>query len=93
MNSERELIRIDGSRDGDNTVVYDKGSWVFWMLHNVMGREQNLAGIQSFIQHYMNDPDHPVLQDFVAHMQPFAEDTTAFDLAVWKSASTPSRKL
>lgn len=82
VNSERELVRIDGSRDGDNTVTYDKGSWVFWMLHNVMGRGQNLAGIQSFIRHFIDDPDHPVLQDFVDHMRPFAEDPEAFDLFV-----------
>lgn len=82
VNSERELVRIDGSRDGDDTVTYDKGSWVFWMLHNVMGRGQNLAGIQSFIRHFIDDPDHPVLQDFVDHMRPFAEDPEAFDLFV-----------
>jgi ABC-type Na+ efflux pump permease subunit len=79
VNSERELVKIDGSRDGDNTVTYDKGSWVFWMLHNLMGRDQNLAGIRSFIEHYVNDPDHPVLQDLVAYLRPYAEDVEAYD--------------
>jgi ABC-type transport system involved in multi-copper enzyme maturation permease subunit len=79
INSERELVKIDGSRDGDATVIYDKGSWVFWMLHNLMGRERNLAGITSFIEHYIEDPDHPVLQDFVAHLRPFAPDAEAYD--------------
>jgi hypothetical protein len=79
IDSERELVKIDGLRDGDSTVTYDKGSWVFWMLHNLMGREQNLAGIQSFIDDYVNDPDHPVLQDLVAHLRPFAADLEAYD--------------
>ena len=85
INSERELVLIDGDRDGDNTVTYDKGSWVFWMLHNLMGRERSLAGIQSFIRHYVDDPDHPVLQDFVAHMRPFADNPESFDrfVAQW----------
>ena len=82
IDSERELVKIDGSRDGDSTVTYDKASWVFWMLHNLMGREQNLAGIQSFIEHYIEDPDHPVLQDFVAHLRPFAMDQDAYDFFV-----------
>jgi hypothetical protein len=82
VNSERELVKVDGSRDGDTTLIYDKGSWVFWMLMQQMGRESNLEGIRSFINHYMNDPDHPVLQDFVAHLRPFADDPEGFDLFV-----------
>ena len=30
--AERPLVKIDGSHDGDTTVTYDKGGWVFWML-------------------------------------------------------------
>ena len=29
VDSERPLVRIDGSKDGDTTVTYDKGGWVF----------------------------------------------------------------
>jgi hypothetical protein len=82
VNSERELVKVDGSRDGDTTLIYDKGSWVFWMLMQQMGRESNLEGIGSFINHYVNDPDHPVLQDFVAHLRPFADDPEGFDQIV-----------
>ncbi len=77
--SERPLVKIDGQRPGDTTVTYDKGGWVFWMLLNHMGREQTLAGIQSFIKAYHGNPDHPVLQDFLATMRPFAADPAAFD--------------
>ena len=79
VDSERPLVRIDGSRPGDRTVMYDKGGWVFWMLLNLMGRDACLSGLQGFIEHYRNDPDHPVLQDFVMSMRPFAPDQQAFD--------------
>ena len=77
--SERPLVKIDGSRPGDTTVTYDKAGWVFWMLLDHMGRENALQGIQSFIRHYRTDRDHPVLQDFLAHMRPFAPDVEAYD--------------
>src|SRR5262249_23318512 len=38
--SERPLVKIDGSRDGDTTVTYDKTGFVLWMLLNRMGRER-----------------------------------------------------
>ncbi len=77
--SERPLVKIDGSRDGDTTVTYDKGGWVFWMLLNQMGREPALHGLQNFITAYHGNPDHPVLQDFLEVMRRFAPDSTAFD--------------
>jgi hypothetical protein len=73
------MVKIDSRRPGDTTVTYDKGGWVFWMLLNHMGRERTLAGIQSFIKAYHGNPDHPVLQDFVEAMRPFAADPAAFD--------------
>ncbi len=77
--SERPLVKIDGKRPGDTTVTYDKGGWVFWMLLNQMGRERTLEGIQSFIKANHGQTDHPVLQDFVEAMRPFAADPAAFD--------------
>jgi hypothetical protein len=77
--SERPLVKITGERPGDTTVTYDKGGWVFWMLVNQMGRERALAGFQSFIKAYHGNADHPVLQDFLASMRPFAADPAAFD--------------
>ena len=80
--SERPMVKIDGSRPGDDAVMYDKGGWVFWMLLQQMGRENALKGIRAFIEQYRNNPDHPVLQDFVASMRPFAPDKTAYDAFV-----------
>jgi hypothetical protein len=79
VDAERPLVRIDGSRPTDTTVMYDKGGWVFWMMLNVMGRDRALAGLQHFLATYRTNPDHPVLQDFVASMAPFAPDSAAYN--------------
>jgi len=77
--SEKPLVEIDGSRPGDTTVTYDKAAWVYWMLLHHMGRQRCLAGMRSFIAHYVEARDHPVLQDFVAHLRDFAPDPDAYD--------------
>ena len=77
--SERPLVKTDGSRDGDMTVIYDKTCWVFWMLLNQMGRDRMLKGIQAFFESYHDNPDHPVLQDFLRVLRLFAADPAAFD--------------
>ncbi|MFN7964853.1 MAG: M1 family aminopeptidase [Acidobacteriota bacterium] len=80
--SERPLVKVDGTRNGDTTVTYDKGGWVFTMLQDLMGREQNLLGIQQFFRTYAKNSDHPVLQDFVATLRPYAPDQEAYDAFV-----------
>jgi ABC-type transport system involved in multi-copper enzyme maturation permease subunit len=77
--AEHPLVEIDGSRSGDTTVIYDKGGWVFWMLLQHLGRDRALAGLRHFIAAWKDSPDHPVLQDFVAAMRPFAADGAAYD--------------
>jgi ABC-type transport system involved in multi-copper enzyme maturation permease subunit len=80
--SEKPLVKTDGSRPGDTTVTYDKGGWVFWMLLQHMGRERALKGLREFIGRYRLSADHPVLQDFVATMRPFAPGPAAYDAFV-----------
>jgi aminopeptidase N len=77
--AERPLVRVDGSREGDTTAIYDKGGWVFWMLANHLGRERALAGLRRFIADWEGGPDFPVVQDFLAAMRPFAPDPAAYD--------------
>jgi ABC-2 type transport system permease protein len=77
--SELPLVKITGERPGDTTVTYDKGGWAFWMLLNQMGRDKALAGMREFIKTYQGNPDHPVLQDFLVAMRPFAADPAGFD--------------
>jgi ABC-2 type transport system permease protein len=77
--AERPLVKVDGSHDGDQTVTYDKGGWVFWMMYEQLGRECALAGLRKFIADWENGPDYPVLQDFTAAMRPFAPDAAAYD--------------
>jgi hypothetical protein len=76
-----ETLSIAG-RPGDETVVYDKGGWVLWMMLHQMGRERFLAGAKGFITTYHKSPDHPVIEDFVAFMRPYAADKPAFDAFV-----------
>ncbi|MCY1032896.1 M1 family aminopeptidase [Corallococcus sp. BB11-1] len=79
VDGEQPLVKLDGSREGDTVVLYEKGGWTFWMLEDLMGRPAMHAGLQAFLQRYMNNEDHPVLQDFLAVMRPFAPDAAAFD--------------
>jgi ABC-2 type transport system permease protein len=80
--AERPLVKVDGSHQGDQTVTYDKGGWVFWMIYQQLGRERDLAGLRQFMTDWGNGPDYPVLQDFTAAMRPFAPDPAAYDLFV-----------
>ncbi len=79
VDSEKPLVRIDGSKAGDTTVTYDKGGWVFWMLLQHMGREAGMAGYKDFIHRYAESDDYPVLEDFVAVMREHAVDAEAFE--------------
>ncbi len=79
VNSERSLVKTDGSRRGDTTVIYDKGGWVMWMLQQEMGRENLLAGLRAFIDAYHASSDFPVIQDMLAVVREFAPDPDAFD--------------
>ena len=79
VDSERAMVKTDGTRSGDGTVTYDKGGWVMWMLQQEMGRDNILAGLRAFIGKYNPDPDFPVIQDMLAVVRDFAPDTAAFD--------------
>ena len=63
------MVKVDGSKEGDTTVTYDKGGWVFWMLTDLMGRERALAGLREFVSSFKDGPDFPVLQDLLAVMR------------------------
>ncbi|MGD8395928.1 MAG: M1 family aminopeptidase [Candidatus Eiseniibacteriota bacterium] len=82
VDSERPLVWTDGSRGGDVTVTYDKGGWVFWMLHDLMGEGACFAGLHDLIGRYMTGRDFPLLQDFVAVMREHAPDVAAYDAFV-----------
>lgn len=77
--AERPLVKVDGTHTGDQTVTYDKGGWVFWMMEQRLGRERMLAGLRKFIDDWGNGPDYPVLQDFTAALRPYAADPAGYD--------------
>lgn len=82
VDSERPLVWLDGSRGGDGTATYDKGGWVFYMLHRLMGEEASFAAIGDFIGRYQTIRDFPVLQDFLDVVRSHAPDVEAFDAFV-----------
>lgn len=76
---EKPLAQTYRFRPGDPVVIYNKGSWVMWMLMNHMGRERFFEGTRDYFKIYHNNPDHPVVHDFVAVMRRHAPDPAAFD--------------
>ena len=82
VDDERPMYDIDGKRESDQTVMYDRGGWVFWMLYDYLGHDRALAGLRHFIGTWSESRDHPALQDFVADMRLFAADPVAYDAFV-----------
>jgi len=79
VDSEKPMVKIDGSKPGDTTVTYDKMGWVVWMLLHEMGRDNLMRGLKDFQSAYDDNPDHPVLQDLTAFLRPYAPDAAAYD--------------
>ncbi|MFL6263643.1 MAG: ABC transporter permease [Thermoanaerobaculia bacterium] len=73
-----EIVEREG-RPGDVTVVYNRGGWALWTLYRKMGKDPFLAGVQQFFRTYHNNPDHPVTNDFVNVLRPYAPDKAGFD--------------
>ncbi len=82
VDSERPMVKIDGTKPGDTTVTYDKMGWVVWMLLHEMGRDNLMRGLRDFQSTYDENPDHPVLQDLTAFLRPYAPDAVAYDAFV-----------
>ena len=79
--TERPLVAShDAGRPGEATVVYDKGAWALWMLHNHLGRDRMLAGLQTFIRrHRTSAPEAaPGLTDLLETLRPLAPDAAAY---------------
>jgi hypothetical protein len=80
--SERPLTKLDGSLPGDSRIIYDRGGWVFWMLHRLMGREANLLAHREYLALYRDNEDHPLIEDYLAVMRRHAPNAEAFDAYV-----------
>ncbi|MCY2948639.1 MAG: M1 family aminopeptidase [Planctomycetota bacterium] len=76
---ERPLHKVDGSRPGDTTLVYNRGGWIFFMLMEQMGRERMLKGLREFILKFKDGPDFPLIEDLLECLRPNAPDPKAFD--------------
>lgn len=83
VDAERPLAEIrDLSHPADETVVYNKGAWVLWMLHDHLGREAMLAGLQAFIARHLERDDAPAVADLIETLRPHAADPAAFQAFV-----------
>ncbi len=82
VDSEKPMVKIDGTKPGDTTVTYDKMGWVVWMLLHEMGRDNLMRGLRDFQTAYDDSPDHPVLQDLTEFLRPYAPDPVAYDAFV-----------
>lgn len=94
--SERSLMLVDASRPGDNTVIYDKAGYVFWMLHQLMGRDAMFAAHRDLIETYRNADDHATLHDALQIWRKHAPDPAAYDAFVeqwFKKVVVPEYKL
>jgi ABC-2 type transport system permease protein len=77
--SERPLTKVDGSLPGDRRIIYDRGGFVFWMLHELMGREASFAALKEYMALYRDSEDHPLIEDYLAVLRRHAPDLAAFD--------------
>jgi ABC-type transport system involved in multi-copper enzyme maturation permease subunit len=77
--SERPLVKLDGSLPADGRIVYDKGGFALWMLHRFLGREAGLAAVREYLADFRDSRDHAALEDYLAVMRRHATDTAAFD--------------
>jgi hypothetical protein len=94
--SERSLMRVDASRPGDNTVIYDKAGYVFWMMHQLIGRDSMFAAQRDLIATYRNSDDHPTLHDALGIWRKHASDPGAYDAFVqqwFREVVVPEYKL
>jgi len=76
---ERSLVELWGDRPGQDIITYMKGGWAFYMLGELMGHEAFHAGLRDFLKTYVNNPDHPVIQDLLPILRTHAPDEKAYD--------------
>lgn len=82
VDDERPMYDVDGKRESDETVIYDRGGWVFWMLYDYLGHDRALEGYRAFCRTWSGSRDHPALQDIVAALRPYAADPARYDAFV-----------
>ncbi len=83
VDGERPLARIvDDGGAHSQSVLYDKGAWALWMLHDHLGADRMLAGLRVFFERYRVTDDYPAVDDLLATLREQATDLEAFDALV-----------
>ena len=71
-----------GTPDGES-VIYNKGALVLWMMHQYVGDESMDAALKEFVKKYARHKGlQPDLDDFLFVVRSHAEDPAGFDLFV-----------
>ena len=96
VDSERPLVFVDGGKSGDVDLMYNRGSWCYFMLMEQMGKDAILAGLRGFISEYQDNQDFPVLHDLLAFLRNYSSDPDGYDALtdqLFRKVSVPEYKL
>jgi ABC-2 type transport system permease protein len=78
VDTERPLLETYEGRRSDEAVLSFKGAFVMWMLHNQLGRERMLAGLQAFVSEHAQPRHHATPEELVETLRGFAPDSAAY---------------
>ncbi|MBK8284404.1 MAG: hypothetical protein IPK97_05705 [Ahniella sp.] len=70
---------IDTDAASDETVIYDRGAWVMWMLSQQLGSEAWQSALHSYFEQFRISSEHPLLADFLRILRHQSADAAAFD--------------
>lgn len=94
IDGEQSLLSVvDRGKASDESLIYDKGGWALWMLHQRLGDARARAGMQAFFREFVGKEENPALHDLLAAMRLQAPDGVEFDrfVADWFAGKGAAR--
>jgi ABC-2 type transport system permease protein len=89
--SEGALLEMENhGLPAEETVFYNKGAWVLWMLELELGRPAMEEGLGRFFRHFAGEERPPRIRDLLETLRPLAADTASFDGFVQTWFARPS---
>ena len=76
------MYDVDGKKAHDETVIYDRGGWVFWMLYDFMGHERALRRLSQLHPDVEREPRPSRAAGFRRRDASYAADPAAYDAFV-----------
>ncbi|MFK7849233.1 MAG: M1 family aminopeptidase, partial [Rhodothermales bacterium] len=81
IDSEIPLIMNNAENSQGESVAYNKGAWVMWMLRSQLGEVQMMDGLKSFVgKNALRDDALPDLKELIHIFRSAAPDSSAFAL-------------